>query len=127
MINKTGSALTYTERKRQIEKEGWSIVHDDNHDEFELGFAALCYEQLPHERDIVGANNRLSLDTAVPDNWPWDDDYWKPTPDDRVKELVKSGALYRAEIERLTRRLEKVHSKIDNLLRIDQPLTTNHP
>ena len=28
---------------------------------------------------------------------------WKPTPDDRIKELAKAGALIAAEIDRLQR------------------------
>ena len=35
--------------------------------------------------------------------WPWDDEWWKPTPDDRIRELVKAGALIAAEIDRLLR------------------------
>jgi len=30
--------------------------------------------------------------------------HWKPTPDDRVRELVKAGALIAAEIDRLNYR-----------------------
>ena len=33
--------------------------------------------------------------------WPWNGSYWKPTPDDRIKELTKAGALIAAEIDRL--------------------------
>jgi len=35
--------------------------------------------------------------------WPWHPLQWKPTPKDRVRELVKAGALIVAEIERLQR------------------------
>lgn len=118
MEKQKGAALTYIERKRQVEKEGYSFEHDDQHEDFEIGFAALCYEQRPDERDIKGVD-RLSMATAVPLDWPWDRLHWKPTPDDRVKELVKAGALYRAEIERINRRLEKIHSLIDELMRDD--------
>ena len=31
----------------------------------------------------------------------WDDTWWKPTPDNRIKELIKAGALIAAEIDRL--------------------------
>jgi len=37
----------------------------------------------------------------VPPIWPWEKSWWKPTPNDRVKELVKAGALIAAEIDRL--------------------------
>jgi hypothetical protein len=42
----------------------------------------------------------------APKHWPWDLNSWKPSPDNRIKELVKAGALVVAEIERL-QRLEK--------------------
>lgn len=35
--------------------------------------------------------------------WPWDKSWWKPTPDDRIRELIKAGALIAAEIDRLQR------------------------
>ena len=33
--------------------------------------------------------------------WPWNLIWWKPTPNDRIRELVKAGALIAAEIDRL--------------------------
>ena len=33
----------------------------------------------------------------------WEQKWWKPTPNDRVRELTKAGALIAAEIDRLTR------------------------
>jgi hypothetical protein len=35
--------------------------------------------------------------------WPWDKGWWKPTPDNRIRELEKAGALIAAEIDRLQR------------------------
>jgi len=32
---------------------------------------------------------------------PWNVVWWKPTPDDRIRELAKAGALIAAEIDRL--------------------------
>lgn len=114
MENQKGAALTYIERNRQISKEGYSIEHDDTHEEFEIGFAALCYEQRPDQRNLPGGD--IDLFMAVPLDWPWDEEDWKPSPDDRIKELVKAGALYRAEVERIMRRLDKIHSLIDELI-----------
>jgi hypothetical protein len=34
--------------------------------------------------------------------WPWDNKYWKPS-EDKVRNLVKAGALIAAEIDRLQR------------------------
>jgi hypothetical protein len=33
--------------------------------------------------------------------WPWTQRTFKPTPHDRIRELVKAGALIAAEIDRL--------------------------
>lgn len=91
---KSGIELITEERKRQIEVEGWTLEHDSigNNNE-ELAQAAALYA-LPevfryYEYDVRNI-------------WPWDFKWWKPTPNDRVRELVKAGALIAAEIDRLT-------------------------
>lgn len=101
---KTGAELIADERKRQIEVEGWSAEHDTQYKNYELVAAAMCYCQPESTRTY----NRLWKSDAKPDNimappgnWPWDKEWWKPTPDDRVRELVKAGALIAAEIDRI--------------------------
>lgn len=90
-----GLALIAAERKRQIEKEGWTPEHDDEHEDEALAKAAACYAD-PDRRMTFG-------DYPMPVGWPWDAEAWKPTPDNRVRELVKAGALIAAEIDRLKR------------------------
>jgi hypothetical protein len=82
------------ERTRQVSKKGYTQMSDDTYVLSQLLFAARCY--------AASEENRKSQD-GIPVFWPWSADSWKPTPDDRVKELVKAGALFRAEIERLER------------------------
>ena len=99
--DKDGVALIENERARQINSEGWTPEHDDTHIYGELALAAACY--------AVAQDVRDSTDGDEPaDFWPrsWDESWWKPTPDDRIKELAKAGALIAAEIDRLSR-LEK--------------------
>lgn len=81
------------ERRRQIEKEGWTSEHDDEHAEG-LACAAACY---------AAGSRRLMIegDMADIEVWPWDESWWKPT--NRRRDLVKAGALILAEIERLDR------------------------
>jgi hypothetical protein len=77
------------ERRRQIEVEGWTPEHDDEHNAGELARAAACY---------------AIFNTApAPTMWPrqWDTSWWKPK-DDRSN-LVRAAALLLAEIERLDR------------------------
>lgn len=94
--------LIRTERQRQIDKEGWTIEHDDKHAYEELAAAAACYVA-PVRPDSKGVIHSPEPKGFVPAGWPWEDEWWKPEPDDRIRELVKAGALIAAEIERLQR------------------------
>jgi hypothetical protein len=89
-----GADLIAAERQRQIDAEGWTPEHDASHDtDNELSYAAVAYA-LPER--LRETNYR-----GVPRLWPWEARFWKPTPDDRVRELVKAGALIAAEIDHL--------------------------
>lgn len=85
-----GLTLIRQERLRQINAEGWTPEHDDEHTEGELVNAAIAY---------LTSDITESIDCF----WPWDRSYWKPVPDDRIRELEKAGALIAAEIDRLSR------------------------
>lgn len=80
------------ERRRQIEAEGWTPEHDDQHGTGELARAAACYA-IPMTTTEALEVFRLT--------WPWDLRWWKHA--DRRRNLVKAGALILAEIERLDR------------------------
>lgn len=93
---KTGVELIKAERQRQIKEEGWTSEHDANHINGEIAVAAACYALPENYRQA-----ELLPFSKVPLTWPWDGQYWKPTPQDRIRELVKAGALIAAEIDRL--------------------------
>ncbi|MBR4625982.1 MAG: hypothetical protein IKO56_10665 [Alphaproteobacteria bacterium] len=100
---KSGIELIVNERKRQIEEEGWSQEHDAQYTHNELIWAAMCYTQpesfRAYERVCNSKTpNNIKIPPAI---WPWDEKWWKPTPDNRIKELVKAGALIAAEIDRI--------------------------
>ncbi len=80
------------ERQRQIEVEGWTPEHDDEHTHASMAQAAACYA-------LFAAG--YSSETVLAD-WPWDPQWWKPSDDPR-RNLEKAGALTLAEIERLDR------------------------
>lgn len=89
------------ERTRQIEKEGWTPEHDDQHDAGELSGAAAAYslysanELHPNSQgDVFGAD-------VLPPGWCWDPAWFKPTTPRR--NLIKAAALIVAEIERIDR------------------------
>jgi hypothetical protein len=73
--------------------EGWTAEHDDEYIHGELVTAAVCYVLEDH--------------TFAQALWPWDLTWWKPSPDDRIKELKKAAALIAAEIDRLIRLEDK--------------------
>lgn len=83
-----------TERQRQVEQEGYSTEHDDEHRQGEMAVAASCYALQAHDPE------RLKKITG-PQNWPWDYAWWKPSTPRR--DLIKAAALILAEIERLDR------------------------
>ena len=82
----TGVDLIADERRRQVDEEGYTAEHDAEHTD-DLALAAVSYA-MPWR--IRGYRPVL---------WPWDWRFWKPTPDDRVRELVKAGALIAAAID----------------------------
>lgn len=91
----TAMADIAAERKRQVEVEGWTPQHDDEHVNGEMAAAAACYavgRRIP-EAYAEGAHFAWV--------WPWDWKWWNP--DTRRRELIKAGALIVAEIERLDR------------------------
>lgn len=92
---KTGIELIAEERQRQIDEEGWTPEHDKQWKDGELCKAAVCFIESPHWMDMG-----MSSD-AYPAKWPFDTSWWKPTPQDRIRELQKAGALIAAEIDRL--------------------------
>ena len=96
----TGAGLIVQERQRQIEAEGWTLEWDkQNHPASQLAFAAMCYV-CPYPKDKSGPTVFFKSKTC-PAMWPWDAKWWKPSPENRVRELVKVGALIAAEIDRL--------------------------
>ena len=80
------------ERRRQIDAEGWTPDHDDEHAPGEMSQAAACYAKYG---DWVAYRN------TAPNDWPWHESWWKPS--DSRRNLVKAAALILAEIERLDR------------------------
>lgn len=112
----SGIQLIALERDRQKAVEGWTPEHDSHMDREQLAYAAACYA-LPdysrqHEGRSVLVNTARGLaepdcfrsaEASAPRLWPWAPEWWKPVPQDRVRELVKAGALIAAEIDRLQR------------------------
>lgn len=81
------------ERSRQIHQEGWTYEHDDEYKKDELSRASAFYALPAWARGF----------SVIRGMWPWNWECFKPTSHDRIRELVKAGALICAEIDRLQR------------------------
>jgi hypothetical protein len=88
--------LIREERERQCAIEGFTNEHDDFWAHQELARAAAYYATPRKWRDNLP--NLL---------WPFLTKWFKPTPENRQRELIKAAALIVAEIERLSRKDEK--------------------
>lgn len=97
-MNSEGANLIEVERCRQVEREGFSLEHDDSHDRGELIEAATAYIMAA----IKCERHERYMNKQPPKQWPWDDSDWKPS-DDTIRNLTKAGALLAAEIDRLLR------------------------
>lgn len=98
-----GIDLIAVERARQllgIESggEGYDEEHDaGNHDE--LAFAAATYALPPDWTNTYETGMGTAEEDRAQHLWPWEMQYWKPTPHDRIRELTKAGALIAAAID----------------------------
>lgn len=96
-LSLSGVQLIADERRRQINVEGWTAEHDDEHTKGELIIASICYAIQPTLPDEIKKSGTPSI-------WPWEDAWWKPS-EDPIRNLVKAGALLAAEIDRRQREL----------------------
>lgn len=85
---KLGVQLIQNERERQIDFEGYTAEHDDQHKEDQLAIAAAHY---------------ATPDWCVTPRWPFRREDNKKGKHDRIRELAIAGALIAAEIDRLAR------------------------
>ena len=93
----SGAVKIANERLRQINQEGWTAEHDDEHDDGMLTRAAICYA----DKAAVQARGVRDSGQMRP-IWPFEPRWYKPS-EDPVENLVKAGALIAAEIDRIQR------------------------
>lgn len=140
----SGIDLIAAERKRQVEVEKWTAEHDDGHKNGELSMAAAAYES------VEQGNVLRILESPSVAGWPWDIRWFKPFSAavrefphvDRLRCLIKAGALYQADMERLLRSnianrhiladrclnsIKRVATKIDQLQRNETPTAASEP
>lgn len=87
-----GMELIKAERVRQIEVEGWTVEHDQQHSVRTLCAAALCY--------MWASGPSASMPRMWPEDWCW-------KPQERQRNLERAGALYLAARDRADDDTEK--------------------
>lgn len=92
-------SMLLVERLSQIAVKGYTPKRDDGYVKGELAMAAGSYALAEDYRRV--SPNVANIE--APFCWRFNRDSWKPTPNDRLKELTKAGALIIAEMERLLR------------------------
>lgn len=106
-----GARDVLAERQRQVEVEGWTHEHDDQHTNMEMAYAASAYlgPVWMAPPAVSGGDFTVSskpLFDFPPIQWAWHREWWKPGGDsaeDYRWRLVRGAALALAEIERLDR------------------------
>ena len=102
---KTGIEIIAEERQRQIEEKKFTAEGADPYHSPELAIAGACYAMPEGLRSMDVALTDIDGSVTCVDFeelFPWQG-WWKPTPNNRIKELAKSGALIAAEIDRIQR------------------------
>lgn len=89
------------ERKYQVIRKGFDWLHDDQYENDELIRGALAYLTPADERDI-------DKETGAPKDFPWKPKWWKSSPDDRIKDLIKAASLIISDIDRRVRKSRKL-------------------
>lgn len=109
---KRGIELIAEERERQVTEEGWTPEHDAEHTDGSLAMAAVCYAS----PELLFIQEHRANQVIFNDPWPWDVRHdTRPysgnmvLPNrsagnhERIRQLVKAGALIAAELDRLLR------------------------
>lgn len=86
-MKSTAIDLVKEEREKQINKYGYTAVHDRQHHNKAVLYGALAY-----------LNSTIYSSTAGIEDWPFEKESFKPEGD--VKNLVKAAAMIIAEIDK---------------------------
>jgi len=85
MEDKNGIEIIAEERRRQIEEEGFHPTED-----------VILYR----DDELAKAASVYAAPESVPFNvWPWNKSWLKLSPQNRIKDLAKAGALIAAQID----------------------------
>jgi len=96
-------SMVLQERQRQLEAEGYTQDHDDQHLRGELAWAAACYAA-PDRVFRMKTYSASPTEVLFVEPWPGNPVPWRRPTATRVTLLVRAGALILAEIARLLRK-----------------------
>lgn len=96
MLDMKGGVMIMAERARQVEGEGYSKSDDAEHRYGQLIMAAVAYANAAYRQVL---NPTVKPKELAFCQWPWSPEAWKPG--DKIRNLVKAGALLAAEIDRI--------------------------
>lgn len=106
--------LVIEERTRQINEEGFTLASGDKNTDGSMARAAACYALPTEVRRQYASFSGIS--GWYPRYWPWNPKWWKPSPDNRIRELAKAGALIIAEIARLLREADRQNENLNKTI-----------
>lgn len=110
-MEKTGLELIAEERQRQIEVEGWTPEHDAEHNQGELANAAALYAMTDEQREYMNYSWGNDMYLTM---WAFELSALKFTPEDRIRQLQKAGALIAAEMDRLILEINNMTEEVVN-------------
>lgn len=92
------------ERRRQVEVEGWTAEHDDEHVPGDLSRAGACYALAAAARNLreTGLTELAdNIEAAIRWLWPWHRSWWKPQ--DNRRDEIRGTALIIADLDLMDR------------------------
>lgn len=99
LVGSKSLQMVTQERARQVEVLGYDDENDASYEDDVLARAAASYLMRPI---FTSPNNYVGDNMANPPKiFPFRAEFWKPHPENRLRELTKAGALVLAEMHRL--------------------------
>lgn len=100
---KSGIEIIEEERNRHFKVGGYTPEQYVEFADESMAYAAACYAIPANSRNVYAGPGGISNILRI--LWPksWSSVWWEPSPENRIKELAKAGALIAAEIDRLNK------------------------
>lgn len=114
----TGVEMIAQERRRQIDVEGHTTAHDDQHTDQSLPLVAIYYATPPGSYVVRLDPLAKSTHPVWPHTWPRQ--LAKKSDHSRIKQLVIAGGCIAAEIDRLQRLMVRAVEILTSMAKINE-------